>query len=113
MDIIASSAAMRPSAIMAESENRTFFDKFMLRLPDGMRERIKLAAEKNNRSMNAEIVATLDERYPTPKNSATERLVAAMRLAVAHGKPIDMSQELFEEMKSALEELDGDESPRQ
>ena len=39
-------------------------DKFMLRLPDGMRERIKLAAESNNRSMNAEIVATLEEKYP-------------------------------------------------
>lgn len=39
-------------------------DKFMLRLPDGMRDRIKVAAESNNRSMNAEIVATLEEKYP-------------------------------------------------
>lgn len=39
-------------------------DKFVLRLPDGMRDRIKLAAEVNNRSMNAEIVATLEEKYP-------------------------------------------------
>lgn len=36
-------------------------DKFMLRLPDGMREAIRLAAEANNRSMNAEIVARLAE----------------------------------------------------
>lgn len=41
-------------------------DKFMLRLPDGMRERIKVEAMANNRSMNAEIVATLEERYPAP-----------------------------------------------
>ncbi|MBQ0707867.1 Arc family DNA-binding protein [Ochrobactrum sp. AP1BH01-1] len=41
-------------------------DKYVLRLPDGMRDRIKLAAEKNNRSMNAEIVATLEEAYPPP-----------------------------------------------
>lgn len=40
-------------------ENRTLTDKFMLRLPDGMRDRIKAAAEANNRSMNAEIVARL------------------------------------------------------
>jgi hypothetical protein len=40
-------------------------DKFMLRLPDGMRERIKAAAEANRRSMNAEIVATLDAKYPS------------------------------------------------
>jgi hypothetical protein len=41
-------------------------DKFMLRLPDGMRERIKAAADASNRSMNAEIVATLEEKYPPP-----------------------------------------------
>lgn len=41
-------------------------DKFVLRLPDGMRDRIKTAAEINNRSMNAEIVATLEEKYPAP-----------------------------------------------
>lgn len=39
-------------------------DQFVLRLPDGMRDRIKRAAEINNRSMNAEIVATLEEKYP-------------------------------------------------
>lgn len=35
-------------------------DKVMLRLPDGMRDRIKSLASKNNRSMNAEIVAQLE-----------------------------------------------------
>ena len=39
-------------------------DKFVVRLPDGMRERVKAAAELNKRSMNAEIVATLEEAYP-------------------------------------------------
>lgn len=39
-------------------------DQFIVRLPDGMRDRIKLAAELNNRSMNAEIVDTLEEKYP-------------------------------------------------
>jgi len=42
-------------------------DQFALRLPDGMRERIKAAADQNNRSMNAEIVATLERAYPLPK----------------------------------------------
>lgn len=36
-------------------------DKFMLRLPDGLREMLKLQAEHNKRSMNAEIVARLLE----------------------------------------------------
>lgn len=39
----------------------------MLRLPEGMRDRIKLQAERNNRSMNAEIVATLEIAYPADK----------------------------------------------
>ncbi|QRZ15959.1 Arc family DNA-binding protein [Paracoccus methylovorus] len=42
------------------TENRALNDKFMLRLPDGMRDRIKAAAERNNRSMNAEIVMALE-----------------------------------------------------
>lgn len=41
-------------------------DQFVLRLPDGMRDRIKAAAQLNNRSMNAEIVATLELRFPEP-----------------------------------------------
>lgn len=45
---------------MGDPENRTLTEKFMLRLPDGMRERIKVEAERNNRSMNAEIVARLE-----------------------------------------------------
>lgn len=39
-------------------------DKYIVRMPDGLRERIKTAAERNGRSMNAEIVSTLEEAYP-------------------------------------------------
>jgi hypothetical protein len=38
-------------------------DKFMLRLPDGMRELIAEEAKKNGRSMNAEIVHVLTAVY--------------------------------------------------
>lgn len=38
----------------------------MIRLPDGMRERIKAYAERNNRSMNAEIVRVLEREFPEP-----------------------------------------------
>ena len=34
-------------------------DKFMLRLPDGMRDQLKADALTNERSMNAEIIARL------------------------------------------------------
>lgn len=44
-------------------------DKFMLRLPDGMRDRIAEAAKRNRRSMNAEIVARLEMSLETePSN---------------------------------------------
>ncbi|MGH0264545.1 Arc family DNA-binding protein [Sinorhizobium meliloti] len=38
-------------------------DKYVVRLPDGMRERLKAEAEKNKRSMNAEIVARLEATF--------------------------------------------------
>ena len=39
-------------------------EKYILRLPTGMRKRIKKAATLNNRTMNAEIVAALEEKFP-------------------------------------------------
>lgn len=53
-------------------------DKFVLRLPDGMRDRIKAAAEANNRSMNAEIVDVLEQHFrPIP---SAEEVNAALEL---------------------------------
>lgn len=42
-------------------------DKFMLRLPDGMREQLKEAARFSKRSMNAEIVARLADSFQPGK----------------------------------------------
>lgn len=45
-------------------------DKFMLRLPDGMRERLKELAKANARSLNAEIVKRLEDSLETqPSNN--------------------------------------------
>lgn len=38
-------------------------DKYIIRFPDGMRDRIRASAEANNRSMNAEIVKLIEEGY--------------------------------------------------
>ncbi|PLU50771.1 hypothetical protein BMJ25_06625 [Sinorhizobium medicae] len=48
-------------------------DKYVLRLPEGMRDRIKKAAERSGRSMNAEIIAALETYYP-PEPSIYEVL---------------------------------------
>lgn len=39
-------------------------ERFQVRMPNGLRDRIKESAEKNNRSMNAEIVSALEEKFP-------------------------------------------------
>jgi hypothetical protein len=63
-------------------------DKFMLRLPEGMRDRIKAVADANNRSMNSEIVATLEEKYPAMSAEITAKvindLVAYIQAAPTH-----------------------------
>ncbi|TPP07034.1 Arc family DNA-binding protein [Rhizobium glycinendophyticum] len=41
--------------------NRSNIDQYQLRLPPGLRERIKAAAEASGRSMNTEIVFRLEE----------------------------------------------------
>jgi len=63
-------------------------DKFMLRLPSGMRDRIKTVAEENGRSMNAEIVGTLQEAYPDYHgytDQVTAATIAAMEIVEKHG----------------------------
>ncbi|KQV68414.1 hypothetical protein ASC90_12450 [Rhizobium sp. Root1220] len=42
-------------------------DQFPLRLPDGMRDRIKESAEAAGRSMNAEIVLRLESSFRSDK----------------------------------------------
>lgn len=41
-------------------QNRKLDDKFMMRLPDGWRDAIKIEAAKNRRSMNAECLAAIE-----------------------------------------------------
>ncbi len=60
MAIIASSDLLWPCATMTDSEKRTLNDKFILRMPDGMRDEIRRRAEANKRSMNSEILAYIE-----------------------------------------------------
>lgn len=47
---------------MASPSN--YLDHLNLRLPDGLRDRIRRAARRNGRSMNAEVVNLLETTYP-------------------------------------------------
>lgn len=87
---------------MAEDQNRTLSDKFMLRFPDGMRDRIKRAAEANNRSMNAEIISTLDDAYP--EEASVESLMEYMKaLADTYKDPEARSATVLREIYDVLD----------
>lgn len=43
-----------------EMQNRQLDDKFMMRMPDGWRDAIKVEAAKNRRSMNAETLSAIE-----------------------------------------------------
>jgi len=49
---------------MSEEVNRAWKAQYMLRMPEGLRDRIKRAAEREGRSMNAEIVRVLEREFP-------------------------------------------------
>jgi phage FluMu gp28-like protein len=38
-------------------------DKYVVRFPEGLRDKVKASAEANGRSMNAEIIARLEESF--------------------------------------------------
>lgn len=74
---------------MSENTPAKNKDQFMLRLPDGMRERITVTAKQNNRSMNAEIVAQLEASLIS---SATDRLLFVLEaIRVGSRQPLTAS----------------------
>lgn len=79
---------------MTEDSSRLWKDQYMLRFPDGMRDALKAEAARNNRSLNAEIIARLELTIDGPlseegmwatskriENSATylERIIHGLR----------------------------------
>jgi len=67
-------------------------ERFQVRMPDGLRDRIADAAKANGRSMNAEIVAALTEKFPEPTDPEFEKFYEmAQRIA-----PKDLKRLLVE-----------------
>lgn len=80
-------------------------DKYVLRLPDGLRDRIKNYAQQHGRSMNAEIVRILEREFPPPLSLEARvddlvGLVEVMRSEGVKGDHIDrLNDELYEVLK--------------
>jgi hypothetical protein len=64
-------------------------DKFVLRLPDGLRDRIKNKADSSGRSMNAEIVQLLEKEYPPPREGTHIDIAKVSRLIHEYEKTKD------------------------
>lgn len=104
LDTIASSEKICPLDAVEEKRQNT--DKFMLRLPDGMRDRIKVSADANGRSMNAEIVQLLDREYPVETYSAEDFLDLLRQVTDApNSDSLDGKEDL---LNSALKHLNFD-----
>jgi hypothetical protein len=72
-------------------------DKFQLRLPEGMRERIKEAAKESGRSMNAEIVYRLEESFRQPDLlDALNADPKATQIARDHTKYLEEQQAILD-----------------
>lgn len=76
-------------------------DQFIVRLPDGMREKIKVAAEANKRSMNAEIVARLEATFRVKSATLQSEIVNPT-------KPLDLNDkaEVARLYRKTLEHLE-------
>lgn len=63
-------------------------DKFMLRFPEGMRDRLKEEAARNKRSLNAEIISRLETTFEMddyqPDENVTPEDFAAANAAYAN-----------------------------
>ena len=66
-----------------------------------MRDRIKIAADLNGRSMNAEIVATLEERYPA--TSVDVRAVDGLLHYIASATNAEQTLERVVEVNAKFE----------
>lgn len=74
----------------------------MVRMPEGLRDRIKAAADANGRSQNSEIVATLEEKYPAPHEGYRQLLSDVLRLF----EDLSKTNELSTDAKSLLDKID-------
>ena len=72
-------------------------DKFVLRLPDGLRDMLKMEAEKNGRSMNAEIITRIDFSF--------ENILLSNEDMVRTTKRLSATADAFDDMLMKLRDL--------
>lgn len=77
-------------------------DKFMLRLPDGMRPEIAAQAKANGRSMNAEIVCRLQRSFEQNTESSNNHQLGNNLTFTDANIPPNWSPDFVEELREVL-----------
>lgn len=84
---------------MSEESPSRFLDKIIIRVPDGMRDRIKRVADANGRSVNAELMVLLERAYPpeTKLDGYVQEIATIANSAPAE-KRSDVWREVFKKL---------------
>ena len=90
-------------AIMSKRPAQTD-DKYVLRMPDGMRDRLKAEAEANGRSMNAEIVLRLEQSFNAWPKIAVDAETLARAARISTHTKLQIEARLNEFAEKLLEE---------
>lgn len=71
----------------------------------GLRDRIRIAAEANNRSMNSEIVATLEEKYPEVSSKMIQARIQEILEILNNAPPGFVASGLVSEFRSLVKKF--------
>jgi hypothetical protein len=85
---------------MSDLSPSQLLDKIIIRVPDGMRERIRRVADANGRSVNAELLVLLDKAYPP--TSLLDECVQEIA-DVVKSLPVDNRDDAWREVFARLE----------
>lgn len=88
------------------SEKRTNSEQFQLRLPPGLRDRIKIYADSKGRSTNAEIVRVLEREFPAPW-SIYDRVDALLELTATLNQGAVLDDGIDKIVKNIEETVEG------
>lgn len=80
-------------------------DKFIVRLPDGMREKLAAAARANNRTMNAELVSRLEQSFSGEALLTIKENTAEADMIWEMSDGFRAMQSKFDKMQADLREL--------
>ena len=80
-------------------------DRFQIRLPPGLRDRIKAYAEAHGRSMNTEIVRVLEREFPEPwtLDGRVTQLLGALEILKSAGDATELVDALVADVHETLE----------